>query len=73
MREKERIIEKLVDEKKVLERLNREQDKQLTELKEEYKKSSNVSQSCVINRLIWFEDISIYRGNPPFENEVKRN
>jgi len=46
LREKERAIEKLVDEKKILERLNREQEKQLTELKEEHKKSSNVRQNC---------------------------
>ncbi len=46
MHEKERAIEKLVDEKRILERLNREQEKQLTELKEEYKKSSNVRQNC---------------------------
>ena len=42
LREKEQIIEKLTSEKKVLEKINRDQEKQLTELREEYKKSSNV-------------------------------
>ena len=49
LREKERVIEKLTDEKKVLEKINREQEKQLNELKEEYKKSSNVSQNLWMN------------------------
>mgnify|MGYP001220318670 FL=1 len=54
LREKERVIEKLTDEKKVLEKINREQEKQLNELKEEYKKSSNVSQN------LWMSSFNSY-------------
>lgn len=53
LKEKERVIEKLTDEKKVLEKIVRDLEKQNKELKDEYSKGSNVSYwHKILKRLI---------------------